>query len=272
MIKPKICFCTFSDSRLQPTLKRIATEAKSSGFFDEVFIYNEFNLNKDFKNKYKHLLKYNIRGYGYWIWKVFIIQDVLSKLNDGDILLYTDSGCSINKSGFNKFQEYIKLVNESQLGILAVSLENSFVESKYTKGDLFDYLKVRDNEAIYNSPQIQSGLILIRKNKNVDTFFKQFQEVYEEDINFVNDEPSKKPNFLDFITHRHDQSVFSVLFKIHKGVTIPLNEVWVENNEDVDLLKDKPIWCMRRKNKKLAGLKYLFINWIKYAIGFKKTM
>lgn len=269
-MKPKIYFCTFSDSRLQPTLKRIENEAKFSGFFDKVFIFNEFNLNKEFKKKFKGVLKYNVKGFGYWIWKVSIIQDVLSKLEDGDILLYADSGCSINKSGFNKFQDYIELVNGSGLGIMAVTLEDSFIESKYTKGDLFDHLKVRGNKAIYNTPQIQAGVLLIRKNKNADAFLKHWQELYEQDISLVNDEASKKPNFSDFITHRHDQSVFSVLFKLNnKGVTIPLKEVWVKNLEDFELLNDNPIWVSRKKNKKITGLKYLFINWIKDALGFK---
>ncbi|TDD76996.1 hypothetical protein [Flavobacterium caseinilyticum] len=272
MVKPKIYFCTFSDSRLQPTLKRIENEAKSSNFFDDIFIFNEFSLNKEFKNKFKDVLNYNSRGYGCYIWKVSIIQDVLSKLKENDILLYTDAGCSINSNGFNKFQDYINLVNESELGILAVSLEDNLLESKYTKGDLFDYLQVRDNEAIYNTPQIQSGLILIKKNKNAEVLFNEWQNVINSSFNLINDEVSISSNFPDFIAHRHDQSIFSILFKMHKGVTIPLSEVWVKQNEDLHLLKDSPIWCMRNKNKKVFGLKYLMVNWINDTLIFKKRM
>ena len=267
----KIYFCTFADSRLQPSLNRIRKEAKISGFFDKLFIFNEFNLNKEFKKKFKDVLKYNVRGYGYWIWKVSIIQDVLSKLEEGDFLLYTDVGCTINKRGRDRFQDYIRLVSVSELGILAVTLEDSLLERRYTKGDLFDYFKVRNVESIYNTPQLQAGVILIRKNKNADAFLKHWHESYEQDISLVNDEASKKPNFSDFIEHRHDQSVFSVLFKLNnKGVTIPLNEVWVKNPEDFELIKYNPIWVTRKKNKKITGLKYLFTNWIKDAMGFKK--
>lgn len=270
MVKPKIYFCTFSDSRLQPTLKRIEKEAKSSIFFDDVFVYNEFSLNKEFKNKFKDVLNYNSRGYGCYIWKVSVIQDALSKLQENDILLYTDAGCSINRNGFNKFQDYIRLVNECELGILAVSLDDSLLESMYSKGDLFDYLKVRDNEAIYNTPQIQSGLILIKKTKNSEVLFREWQNVIDSGFNLINDEESKSSNFPNFIAHRHDQSIFSILFKIHRGITIPLTEVWVKENEDLHLLQYSPIWCMRDKNKKLFGLKYLFINWINNTLRFKK--
>jgi hypothetical protein len=270
MTKSKIFFCTFSDSRLQPTLKRISNEAKACGFFDEIFVFNEFLLNKDFKNKFKNVLRYNSRGYGYWIWKVSIIKDVLSKMRENDILLYTDSGCSFNRNGSSKFKDYLELVNKSELGILAVSLQENFLERKYSKGDLFDYFGVRDDISICDTPQIQAGVILIRKNKYSEIFFELLQNVYETDINFVNDEPSNKPNFPDFITHRHDQSVFSILFKIHKGVTVSLDEVWVENVDDIDLLEDYPIWYMRKKNRKILGLLYLFINWVNYTVRLKR--
>jgi hypothetical protein len=266
-MKPKIYFCTFADSRLQLTLKRIENEAKSSGFFDKIFIFNEFNLNKEFKKKFKNVLKYNVRGFGYWIWKVSIIQDVLNKLNEGDILLYADSGCSINKNGLNKFNEYIKLVNETKLGILAVELEEGMIERKYTKGDLFDYFNIRDNDSISNSSQIQAGIILVRKNKKVDMFFKDWQKVFEADFSLINDEPSMTENFPDFITHRHDQSIFSILFKLSGGETIPLSDVWVKEKSDIDLLKNSPIWYLRNKNKKIEGIKWLFYNWIKFILG-----
>ncbi len=267
----KTYFCTFADSRFQPTLKRIESEARSSGFFDDVFIFNEFNLNKDLKKKFGSILKYRVKGFGFWIWKVFIIQDVLSKIKEGDILLYTDSGCSINKKGYHKFLDYIRLVNESELGILAVSLEDNFLESKYTKGDLFDYLGVRNNSTIYNTPQIQAGVLLIRKNDNSAVFFKKWQKVYEEDISLVNDDPSKHSNFPEFIAHRHDQSVFSILFKLNnQGVTIPLSDVWVKKLEDLELLNSNPILVLRKKNKKIFGLIYLFINWLKDFVAKKR--
>ncbi|WP_372745762.1 hypothetical protein [Lutibacter sp.] len=263
MVKNKIYFCSFADSRLQPTLNRIINEAKESNFFDGVFAFNEFTLNKDFKKKFKNVLKYSVRGFGYWIWKVSIIQDVLKKMNDGDILLYADSGCSINKAGLKRFGEYVELVKNCDLGILAVELQESMLERKYTKGDLFDFLNVRDDALIYNSPQVQAGLIMIRKNKKSLKFFKQWQQVFESNYSLINDDLSKSENFKDFIVHRHDQSIFSILFKINKGVTIPLSEVWIEDKNKIGNLKNSPLLYLRLKNEKIQGVKYILINWIR---------
>lgn len=32
------------------------------------------------------------RGAGYWIWKFYLIRDALEKANDGDLVMYVDSG------------------------------------------------------------------------------------------------------------------------------------------------------------------------------------
>ena len=270
MINKKIYFTTFADSRLQPTLKRIVSEAKDSNFFDGIFPFNEFSLGREFERKFGHRINYKTRGYGYWVWKPTIIIDALSKIKEGEFLLYTDAGCSFNKKGFKKLQEYTTLAEGSDLGILAVVLEDNKLEKMFTKGDLFNFLEVREEPMVYNTPQIQSGLILIRKSEKSKQFLKEWQDVYLADRNLVNDSPSKSPNFPDFIEHRHDQSVFSILMKIYKGTTIPLQEVWVKNIQDTSSLQNSPIWYLRQKNRKISGLKYLIINRVRYALNMNK--
>jgi hypothetical protein len=58
-------FCTFADSRMQESLKRIESQAKALNFFDEIFIYNEDDLEPQFKEEFKHKLIKGSRGYGY---------------------------------------------------------------------------------------------------------------------------------------------------------------------------------------------------------------
>ena len=49
---------------------------------------------QEFFAKYRDFAP-NQRGYGFWLWKPFIIFETLKKLNDGDICLYCDAGNSI---------------------------------------------------------------------------------------------------------------------------------------------------------------------------------
>ena len=43
------------------------------------------------------------RGGGYWIWKLDIIKQAFSKIKENDIIVYLDSGCTLNKSGKKRF-------------------------------------------------------------------------------------------------------------------------------------------------------------------------
>lgn len=262
MEKSKVYFCTFADSRLQPTLNRIVREAKKSQFFDDFFAFNEYSLNVRFRDKFKDKLRYKIRGFGYWIWKVAVIQEVLERMEENDILLYLDSGCSINRNGKDKFEEYLKLVKETDSGLVSVALNDDCLESKYTKGDLFDYFNVRENKDIYDTPQIQAGLIFLRKNKGTVEFVKKWEQTFETNFGLINDDVSESQNFKDFVCHRHDQSIYSILFKLQKGKSIPLNDVWVENIKDKTSLIKSPILYLRKKNRKIYGIPFIVLNWI----------
>ena len=58
--------------------------------------------------EHKEIFEYK-KGGGYWIWKVQLILQSLRDLDDGDILIYSDSGSSLNLSGEKRFQEYMFL-------------------------------------------------------------------------------------------------------------------------------------------------------------------
>jgi hypothetical protein len=257
-------FCTFSDSRLQPTLTRIKREAELSKYFKNIYVYNEFNLNSQFKREFKNILKYHVKGYGFWIWKVSIILDSLHKIESNEYLLYADSGCTINKNGLGKFLEYLNLVENSDLGILAVCLTDDFIESKYTKGDVLDFFNVRESSDIINSAQRQASILLIKKHTRSLLFFQDLLKIYNKNSHLLNDTHFSSPNNSDFVAHRHDQSIFSVLHKIRKGAIIPNSDVWVDNNDFEHYLSDSPIWVTRKKNRKIIGVPYIFINGMKY--------
>lgn len=56
--------------------------------------YTKNDLNKDFLKKNEKMFK-SRKGAGYWVWKPKIVQITLEKMNDGDLLLYADTGCEL---------------------------------------------------------------------------------------------------------------------------------------------------------------------------------
>ena len=71
-------------------------QAKNLNFFDNVICETDFINDDEFKVALKNTKFssiYNIeKGYGFWLWKPYIIYKHLCKLNDNDILIYSDPG------------------------------------------------------------------------------------------------------------------------------------------------------------------------------------
>lgn len=103
----KIYLCSFCDTSLTPSAKRLSMQAHEFEVFEDIFMYNETMLTGEFKEHFKDKLVPS-RGFGYWVWKPYIILETMKKLNYGDILLYVDIGCHLvkNDKSMKRFNKY----------------------------------------------------------------------------------------------------------------------------------------------------------------------
>lgn len=218
-------FVTFGDSRLKEARRRIQKQAKKMGVFGErIRIFDENSLNADFCEKMKEHLIPGSRGFGYWCWKPQIILQVLREMPEGDVLLYCDIGCHLNPKGLKRLEEYrqyaiahgIVAFQSRALGEAARNdLSMHFLpERQWTKMDLLEYFGVAERRDVLDSGQM-GGTIVAAARADTRRFMEEWRACFYEHFEFVDDTPSKLPNFPDFIENRHDQSVFSVLCKKH---------------------------------------------------------
>ena len=214
--------------------------------FDEIIIFTEKQLDNDFVEKHKERLKLGSRGYGYWIWKPYIIKKILETMDEGDRLLYIDAGCHLNPKGINRLREYFQIVSDSPLKIGGFQIGNSNNDRTWTKMDLLAYFKVQNNNDIINSGQITGGHVIIQKCESVVKFVEEWINI-SENLHLIDDSPSLLPNFPEFREHRHDQSIFSLLCKTKGAVIFSSSECWVESDKDWNTLIDYPIWDKRDK-------------------------
>lgn len=220
----RVVFITFGDKKFEAGLNRILLEAKQSRFFDDYIGYTPKDFEPQYWSKYHSFYEQNPRGYGYWIWKSYFIRRTLGNLKNEDILVYLDAGCEINKFGFLKFRKYLKLVKTCSSGL--VVFHNGYIERQWTKGDIIDFFHVRDIKGILDSEQIMGGVLILRNCKQSRCIIQKWYDVIHNFPPLVTDSPSKVLNYPDFIENRHDQSVFSILCKLQKDVTIlPVDEV-----------------------------------------------
>ena len=114
---------TYGNDKYKKSKERLYNEALNTNWFDTITVYGPEDLDIDFRKRFKSILKKS-KGGGYWIWKSHIIKKKLNEINDNDILIYLDAGCSINIKGKKRFEEYIDLLNNSNEGIISFQLKN----------------------------------------------------------------------------------------------------------------------------------------------------
>ena len=241
----KVYFISFgSTNKYKNSIKRIKQEAANMNIFDKIFVYTEKDFDKDFINKHQDFINNSNRGYGYWIWKSYFTQKTLTIMDDGDILIYADSGCSLinTPAALKRLNQYITLCN--RLENANISFQMCFPEKKYTKMDLFHRLDVNNNDML-NSGQLVGGIFILRKCLKTVNLINEYYQL-SQDYHLIDDSPSIIPNNSEFIDHRHDQSLFSLLRKKYGTILIP-DETWYPDFRDSKVL-NFPILATRIRN------------------------
>ena len=253
----KINFVSFADKRFKPSLDRLTVELSSFKIIDNIYLFDDSSFDKEYRIKYKN--RFSDKGFGFWMWKSYFVKKVLDKINDGDYLIYCDAGCKLNFQGEKRLKEYLTIINENETGILLFE-QIGDIEKYWTKGDLFNYFSVNQNIEITDTPQMFAGVIIIRKNTISVKFVFEWFNICHKHYDLLNDKPSKTTNFSEFIQHRYDQSVISVLSKVYKCAKLPLTEVWSYNG-DWSQYENMPILVTRcNQMGKKERLKYKLLT------------
>jgi hypothetical protein len=208
-------------------VKRLDRELKETSAFHEIVPYTDKDLKEDpqFWEKHKDFIENNKRGYGYWIWKPYIIMKVLDQMNENDILMYIDGGCEVMNGGDAK-EKIIELAVQCTKHNIIYTSTNE-VEKKWTKTDLFKKLNL--NEDAKESTQNAATIVIIKNTEVTRNFVRDWYELCC-NYNYIDDSPSILENDPSFVENRHDQSVFSSLLKSEKYKNI-LNK---EDNLDYE--------------------------------------
>jgi len=232
-MRNKIYFITFGNEKFYNSLNRIYNEALSFNIFDNIILNTDKDLKNDleFWNSHSDFIEQNNRGYGYWIWKPYINLKLIEKINNGDIVIYADAGCTLNINGKNRLLEYIELVKKNDI----LSFELTHSEKKYTKKDVFDYFNFLNDS---NINHLLAGIIIYKKCDKIYDMFKLWYETCCK-YHLLNDNHSISPNYDEFIEHRHDQSIFSIIRK-------KFNTYYIKDETYPIGIKENPIWATRK--------------------------
>jgi len=194
---------SFGDEKYYGSLKALERSSLKNGtdIFEK---YEKNNLLGDpfWKNNIEILSQ--PRGAGYWLWKPYIISKTINKLDEGDIVLYTDAAVLVISS----LQPLFNLITEER-GIIVFEQGTPIHTNKiWTKRDTFRLMDC-DEEKYWNDVQLTATFSLWRADQKSVNFLSEWQK-YMENPRISTDIPCKE-NFKEFKDHRHDQSVLSIM-------------------------------------------------------------
>lgn len=236
-----IYLCTFSDSSMSRSRALCIESALEHGidsiagphYFDPAIEYRDGFTLEWLKSQpiYQQMGAdwWKQRGIGYFLWKPYIIDLVMSKLPDGDLLVYSDAGV--------EFIDNIRYIID-RMDQDVWLFGNNWDNSAWCKRDVVEEIWPMTNrewrrrvdelntdnrmglfsEALAALPferfgkQVQASVIAIRASSRARRFVNEWLRWCRFDGGkLIDDSPSQKGNHPYFREHRHDQAILTTL-------------------------------------------------------------
>ena len=159
--------------------------------------------------KYEDYLNSRTKGYGYMAYKAELVQSAFEgAYGECDGVIWVDAGCEVvvNSLSKKKLDDFINYAEEN--GVACFTLDTD--ELMYTKRDLFRAFPSIDPESA--GPQIQTTWFLLHGSTGKQVS-QEWLRVVMDGIENLDLSPSRNGEHPEFIEHRNDQSIFSLVCK-----------------------------------------------------------
>lgn len=199
--KYKIYVINFADKNYRNAQRINTRTALAIGNADKVFSFNKEDIDQNFFKENEFILKQD-RGAGMWLWKPYFVNKVLENINYGDYIFYCDSGAFFIRS----IENLIGKAKDSDI----VCCDIPLIEQQFTKQKTFEFVGgISDKYSSTN--QIIATFFMIKKTKFTVDFVNEWLSLCCNESYILPD--NETVEFSNFIAHREDQSIFSLLCK-----------------------------------------------------------
>lgn len=206
--------CCFSDSRMTIAQDKLVASARQYGI--NCHVWRETDLSREFWDFNKDLLQQE-RGFGFYVWKPYVVLQTILKLSEGDILIYADAG--------NEF------INDPQLLIDAMDQDIMFFSNGWhhahwckreTANAIHGDIAVHDSSFITDGygkyKQVQASTFVIKVTQKTIDFVKEWYAY--SCVPGLIDNICRGNQFPQFQEHRWDQAILTCLqikynYKLH---------------------------------------------------------
>jgi hypothetical protein len=232
---------SFSDDKIKRSLSNLEVDAIKSGFFNDICLYHEKDL-PDWL-----LQRKTDRGFGYWSWKPYILNETISQSKLGDIIVYLDAGCRINNNGREIFDIYKFILDKFDI----LLFDQPYLEREWTKKEIYRYFNLVPD----NSTQYSAGSFAFRITKQTIQLIDEWNKLSKNAYDLFTDH-SRLKQLPEFKENRHDQSIFSILIKISNinKFIIPVTREIIEPHLIHNFIIEEskfPFLSLRQKDHKI---------------------
>lgn len=228
------CVITFSGTSIHRDYQRQFHRLYNDLFGDYIEYTHNDIIDTKFYNDNMQLFKYK-KYFGYFLWKPYIIMDALSKTKANRVL-YCDSNLRFTNLG--AFEKSYDSLMEKQ-GCFFVRHENH-INKQWTKRDTF-ILTSSDEERYHNAHQVWTSLMGFEKLEHINFLLSEYMSMCKIPES-VTDAPSElAPEYPEFIEHRWEQSVMSILVEKFQMTGFPDTQLmsWVTKHYSQELMQMK---------------------------------
>ncbi len=202
---------SFATTEYRAAQERLSKSAAK--WFDQVRSYGPADLAPEFMQANREMFSHR-RGFGYWIWKPWLILRELESMGPTDVLFYADSQCVFEADPAPLFKLALRY---GGIGLFHQRREKH-KNSTWTRGDCFalmgcDGPKYRNGDNLATTYSVWSG------TRSARAFAREWLK-WCCNYQVVSDAPSVAANSPNFKDHRHDQSVASLLAIKHEIPTL----------------------------------------------------
>jgi hypothetical protein len=195
-----ITLLTFATEKFENSQSMLQNIARGSGW--NCLSYNPSRLLEIDPGFYSRPASNTERGFGLWTWKPMIILHELKKLKANEVLFYIDAG--------DLFLPNIVDVYQSQLASQPCLLfEGGGSIREYTKRSTLEAFGM-DGFRNRNRRMIEAGVSFWKNNSESLDILTKWQESCQ-NFSLISDPALGESQFSNFIAHRHDQSILTLL-------------------------------------------------------------
>lgn len=218
--RPQVHFLTYGGGPMYylHAVDRLVRQATELQLFDHIYGFKENDLKHEhpFWEQHRTFILQNPSGFGYWIWKAYLIRKIMNQSQENDIIVYCDCGNELDIRKKDAIRELLeKAAQEEIIGQVFKGHHDIPHQSEiyWTKLDVILALKANECDAVLHSPQHQANPLIIRKTANTQKLVDEWCDLGLKNYHYLNDFPSYNGYLPEFVVHKHSQSLFSILSK-----------------------------------------------------------